>query len=120
MEKTWQTQKNYLEFIGPNYNVNGYSEAKYRMINDDIALIGDPKLKVPSKLEVWNKDREWQQHPVVFMHQDHLIMFLPGGKYTSKFYRPFSDGRKILQNATDLGLTKGSRANIASMVKREE
>ncbi|MEK6860950.1 MAG: hypothetical protein AABY07_03170 [Nanoarchaeota archaeon] len=115
-----------LEFIGPDFNFNGYCNARYRMRNTSVRL-GD--IEVPTRVEALNTRGEWQQFPVVFIHygtyeamknnDGQLVMFLPGGKYTSKPYSPITD-RELYQQAKKLGLTMGKQSGIQSIVKEEE
>ena len=115
-----------IEFLGPDFNFNGYCDARYRMSNTAVDL-GD--VQVPSRVEALNTRGEWQQFPVVFVHYitdgarqsgfGLFVMFLPGGKYSSRPYDASTD-RDTYQKADSLGLTEGSRALVQSIVREEE
>jgi len=110
------------EFIGPDFTNNGYSNAHYRISKNTIHL---EDIDVPSHLEVLNKNGEWQQHPVVFMHYGTyetlkyntgtLIIFLKEGKYTSSSFDALA-GRRY-ERAKKLGLTLGNQSEIKSIPK---
>ena len=115
-----------VDFIGPDFSSNGYCNARYRVSKHSVRLVDT---EVPARVEVLNTKGKWQQHPVVFIHYgDHearkneegiLVMFLPGGKYTSCLYKPLT-GVDLYRFAKNLGITRGSMAFIHSIVKEEE
>lgn len=110
-----------FEWIGPDFTNNCYCNAKYRSSKDSVKL-GDAE--VPAFLEVLNNKGEWQQHPVVFIHhgsykdKGSLVMFLTGGRYTMHQYNPSSDDALYLR-AENLGLTRGNKSCVRSIVKEE-
>lgn len=115
----------FINFLGPDFNNNGYCDARYRMSEHSIDLAGTD---VPTKVEVLNTGGGWQQHPVVFIHYGSyearkncggsLIIFLPKGRYTSRPYDPFFDGG-LYKQAEEFGLTKGSQIDVKSIAKEE-
>jgi hypothetical protein len=120
------------EFLGSNFNYNGYCAAKYRMSSETVTLKTDSvNMEVPRRLEALNTKSEWQQHPVVFKHYGSyenrkqgiydLVIFLPRGCHTSWFSgcSPF-ENKRIYEEAERLGLTEGDTMDIKSFPKETD
>ncbi|MBU2497146.1 MAG: hypothetical protein KJ767_03750 [Nanoarchaeota archaeon] len=118
------------EFEGPNHEVNGYALALFRSYGPVLELVGERTywnsrygaeshiINVPSRLEVLNNKGEWQQHPVIFDHHNHLTIFLAGRGYYS-IYNGISNDKKLYEQAKEKGLTQGSIFNLKLIPKRD-
>ena len=123
--KTLEEKVDYIETLGTNFN-NPYAKAKYKISKKTINL---GEFEVPGDVQVLNKDEKWQDHPVVFIDYGNyeaykqgkstLIVFLVGGKWTSRNYNPFCD-LEVYKQAEKLGLTKGNRSDVKEFPKEED
>lgn len=117
----------YLIFYGTNFELNGYGQAQYRATKETLQL--DQHL-VPARLEALNQKEEWQQHPVIFIHEPSrsfysLVIFtyqqetaFSSGILARRFLlKPDKLDFQLYQKALLLGLTKGIRTNLKNTWK---
>jgi len=118
------------EFIGPNFNYNGYCDARYRMSNNKIKLVNFGAFEVPMRLEALDENGKWKQHPVVFVNygsyearkscEGELVIFHSGKCHSTIPFRSLSFPAELFKEAGDLGLTEGDTMFVKPIAREED